>query len=100
MELRPINIGISVVFPPDTDTIQYAQDTKMRPKEIELLARITSLVKPELVAYDILKGISHGDYYIFPGRGTRLWFLLNGWVNGTMNRVIEYLISRARKNMS
>jgi 3-dehydrosphinganine reductase len=66
-ELKADNIGISIVYPPDTETPMLAEEHKIRPEETRVMS---SLIKPwtaQAVADCILRGVKAGKYAITPG---------------------------------
>jgi len=52
MELKPYNIHVSVLFPPDTDTPQLQEENKTKPLETKRLAGTVKLTSPEQVAME------------------------------------------------
>lgn len=66
-EVKADNIGISIVYPPDTETPMLAEENKIKPEETRVM---TSLVKPwtaQAVADCIMRGIKAGKFAITPG---------------------------------
>jgi 3-dehydrosphinganine reductase len=66
MELEPRNIGISIVFPPDTETPQLEFENQMKPPELQRISSTISAIPAERVAKAILKGITDNDFLVFP----------------------------------
>lgn len=66
MELEPKNIGVSVVFPPDTETPQLEFENTMKPSELERISGTIAPITPERVAKAILKGITSDHFLVFP----------------------------------
>ena len=66
-ELKADNIGISIAYPPDTETPMLVEENKTKPEETKA---ITDIVKPwtaEAVADCIMNGIAKGKFGITPG---------------------------------
>ena len=66
-ELKAEGVGISIAYPPDTETPMLAEENKIKPAETKL---ITGLVKPwsaDKVADCVLDGIARGRFAITPG---------------------------------
>lgn len=70
-ELLAHGIGVSVVFPADTDTPQLAYEEQYKPPETKAIAGNVKLLPPEQVAKEILSGIAAGRYQILPGSSTK-----------------------------
>lgn len=96
-ELKPLDIGISIVFPPDTDTPQLAYENEFKPFETKYLTGIPNERSPDEVAEAIVKGISQGDYLIFPSFDTRLWFKINNLLGAGVYPIMDILVNNARR---
>jgi short-subunit dehydrogenase len=75
-EVKPHGIGVSVVFPPDTDTYHIAYEKSLRTPELQKLSDDAGigplkfgLMSPAQVANSILTGVQRGKYIILPGAG-------------------------------
>jgi 3-dehydrosphinganine reductase len=66
-ELKPEGIGVSIVYPPDTDTPQLREELRVRPAITSRLAGGARVRKPEEVARAILDGVRRGRFTIAPG---------------------------------
>lgn len=60
-------LGITVVFPPDTDTPQLAAENEIKPPETKAIAGEVKMMSAEAVAQAMLKGIRGGKYHVVPG---------------------------------
>jgi 3-dehydrosphinganine reductase len=66
-ELSVDNIGISIVYPPDTETPMLEEENKIKPEETKLITGVVKTWSPEAVADCIMRGISRGAFAITPG---------------------------------
>jgi 3-dehydrosphinganine reductase len=66
-ELAPEGIGVSVVYPPDTDTPQYREELAHRPEPTSRIAAGARVLDADQVAGAILDGIRKGRFTIAPG---------------------------------
>ncbi len=69
-EMLGHGIGVSVVFPADTQTPQLVYEDQFKPPETRAIAGNVKLMEPERVATEILAGITAGRYHILPGTST------------------------------
>lgn len=83
VELKPLGIHVSVVFPPDTDTPQLAYEKSFQPVEVQRLYSDSGIgpfrfgtETAESVAAVILRDIKRGRYVILPGTGNRMMYHL------------------------
>ncbi|XP_028392001.1 3-ketodihydrosphingosine reductase-like [Dendronephthya gigantea] len=67
MEVRPHGIGVSIAFPPDTDTPGFEEENKDKPEETQLISASAGVFSPSLVAKDILNGVQSGKFLIASG---------------------------------
>lgn len=95
-ELKPLGVGVSIVFPPDTDTPQLAYENKFKPKETKALTSNAGLFSAERVAQEILRGIQRGKYVILPGLENKAIYLLNGFMGNAVYPIMDYMIASAR----
>lgn len=98
-ELKPLGIGVSIVFPPDTDTPQLAYENTLKPPETKALAGNAGLLSPLQVAEEILKSLPRGRYLILPGRETKILYLLHHLLGWAIYPVMDVLIRRAQRKM-
>ena len=98
-EMKPHGIGVSVVFPPDTDTPQLAYEKQFKPAETSALTSNGGLMSAESVAKSILAGIERGKYLILPGLESKLAYHLSGIFSDAVYPVMDWLVTQAqRKN--
>ncbi len=93
LELKPYNIRISVVYPPDTDTPQLAWEAPYRPPETHAVYGGT-IISPDTVARSIVNGIKRKRYSITPGvemtAVAHLAQLLGDWQFSVLDRLIAH----------
>jgi 3-dehydrosphinganine reductase len=66
-ELRPEGIGVSIVYPPDTDTPQLREELKTRPEITSKIAGSARVYSADDVADAIIRGIQRSRFTIAPG---------------------------------
>ena len=71
-ELLPHGVGVSVVYPPDTDTPQLAEENLIKPAETKAVAGNVKVMSAEAVAQTMLDGIVEGRVHIVPGMAGKL----------------------------
>jgi 3-dehydrosphinganine reductase len=93
-ELAP-RIHVAVVFPPDTDTPQLAEENREKPPETRALAGGAGLLSAEAVASAILRGVARGKATIVPGASARAVATLARLFPGIVRRVIDRELAQA-----
>ena len=66
-ELKPKGIGMTIVYPPDTDTPQLAAENKIKPPETQKITATAKTWTPQAVAQQILRGVEQNKFAIAPG---------------------------------
>jgi 3-dehydrosphinganine reductase len=98
VELKPLGIKVSIAFPPDTQTPQLFYEMPFRPEEQRALATIPPLL-PDMVAREILQGVSRGKYVILPGNSAKLFYFLSHVLAPAVSPVMDWLTARSRKKV-
>jgi 3-dehydrosphinganine reductase len=94
-ELGQSGIGVSIVYPPDTDTPQLREENKTKP---EVAKRITGTARTrsaEAVAEKIMQGIEKGAFAITPGWEMTLFFRFQSFLAPLAQRYFDYLAGKA-----
>ncbi|MBV8652113.1 MAG: SDR family NAD(P)-dependent oxidoreductase [Alphaproteobacteria bacterium] len=85
-ELAPERIGVSIVYPPDTDTPQLLEELRLRPEATSRIAGNAKVLSAEHVADAILHGIRRKRFTIAPGAEMTALALLHSLVGPLLHR--------------
>ncbi len=96
-EMKPHGIGVSVVFPPDTDTPQLAFEATIKPMETKAVSGSMKALSAEAVAQDIISGVERGRYRILPGLDNKILFALSGLLWGTIYPYMDMVVANAQR---
>lgn len=88
-ELIPYNIGVSVIYPPDTDTPQWHEENKIKPRETRVLSGNIKVMAPEKVATCLLRGIYRNSFSIVPGAMNKFTYFMNRHVPGIVWMIVS-----------
>lgn len=97
-ELKPLGLQISVVYPPDTDTPQLAQENQTKPLETKQISGTTKLLRPEDVAKAILTGIRKRQFMITPGQEMTVLAYLHSLLLPALNRYFDRIVARTQQH--
>jgi 3-dehydrosphinganine reductase len=76
-ELLDMNVGITVIFPPDTDTPQLVEENRIKPPETKAIAGEVKTLSADEVALTLLRAIRSGKYHVVPGvMGSFTYFMV------------------------
>jgi len=98
-ELKPYNITVSVLLPPDTETPQLWEENKIKPYETKVIAGNVKPMSPERVARELLEGIRRGKHLIIPGLESKLIYRLQGLSSSLLNWYMDRLVAKARADV-
>ena len=87
--LLPYNIGISVIYPPDTDTPQWHEENKIKPPETKALSGNIKVMPAGTIAAALLKGIARRKFTIVPGGMNRFTYLMNRHLPGIVWKIVS-----------
>jgi len=95
-ELKPLNIQLSILYPPDTDTPGFQKENETKPEELLIISEGGGLLRPENVARKLLAGVSKKKFYIHPGQSRLLWTLVRHFPK-LSHFIIDGELKKARK---
>lgn len=96
-ELKPRGLGVSILYPPDTDTPQLEYENRYKPPETVALAGGTSVMDPESVARVALQGVERGRYVIIPGWEGKLLYWLSGAAGTLAYPIMDWMLARTAR---
>lgn len=93
-ELKSLKIGISIIYPPDTDTPQLAEENKTKPPETKLITATAKLWSAEAVAKEIVKAIEKKTFAIAPGLELSILNKFHSLIAPGLNYYFDRLIAK------
>lgn len=97
MEMKVHGIGVSIIFPTDTDTPQLAYENQFKPVETRALSSAGGMNTASDIARYAIKGIERGQYYIMPKLDAKLIHLLNSLSPSLVNFIVDMIVANAIK---
>jgi 3-dehydrosphinganine reductase len=95
-ELKPAGVAVSIVYPPDTDTPQLAEENLTKPEETKALTAAAGLWTAEAVARATLEGVRRGRFAVTPG--VQLTAL--AWLHSLIAPVLRWSFDRTAVRVS
>jgi 3-dehydrosphinganine reductase len=95
-ELKPLGIKISVVYPPDTDTPQLAQENQTKPLETKQISGMAKIWSADQVAAALCKGIQNHQFMITPGQEMTVLARLHSLIAPLLNRYFDGMVAKLR----
>lgn len=97
-ELSAGRVGVSVVYPPDTDTPGFREERRARPEIMNRLAGAGGLMTADQVAQAIMRGIARRRFAITPGLPMTALAWLHSLAVPMLNRLwFDPLVARATR---
>jgi 3-dehydrosphinganine reductase len=94
-ELKGSGVEVAIVYPPDTDTPQLAEENKTKPPATKLITASATLWQAEKVAEEIIRGIDRGLFTISPGWEMKILVGLHSLIAPLLNRYFDGLVKKA-----
>lgn len=99
-ELKGTGIGLSIVYPPDTDTPQLEAENQTKPLETKNITASAEMWQPEDVAQEIIKGIKNQKFVVAPGLEMGLLAKLHSLLAPGLNWYFDRIVARTRSQSS
>jgi 3-dehydrosphinganine reductase len=96
-ELRPDNIGVTIAYPPDTETPMLEEENKTKPVETKLICGLADTWTADAVAGSIMRGIERGAFAVTPSLTLTLMHRLPGTVIPALRWYCDRLVDRVRR---
>lgn len=96
MEARPKGISVSVCYPPDTDTPQFAAEQEHLPAETKAIAGTVKPWRAEDVACVAVDGILKGRFAVYPGFELKALGRLCSLIHPLLDRYFAMIIDRVK----
>ena len=95
-ELKGLGVGISIIYPPDTDTPQLAEENKTKPLATKLITATAKVWSAEAVAKEIVKGIEKKTFAIAPGLELSILNKFHSLIAPGLNYYFDRLIAKSK----
>jgi 3-dehydrosphinganine reductase len=99
-ELTPRGVHAGVVYPPDVDTPQLADENRFKPAETRAISGAIKPLPAETVARAIVAGIERRRFVICPDLSTRALARLGSLLSPALNRSFDRKVAAARRATS
>lgn len=95
-ELAREGIGVSIAYPPDTDTPQLVEENRYKPPETKRITAQAGVWSADAVARVILDGVRRNRFAITPGWQIWALYRLHSLIGPVLQRHFDRLARRAR----
>jgi len=97
-ELKNMKLGVSVVYPPDTETPMLDAENITKPEETKLITGLAKTWTADAVASCIIRGIDRGKFSITPGVTIGLMHRFPGIIIPLLRWYADRLVAGANQN--
>jgi 3-dehydrosphinganine reductase len=97
-ELKGTGVQVSIVYPPDTDTPQLAEENLTKPAETKAITAGAGLWSADDVARLTLEGVSCGHFAITPGAQLTALYWLQGLLSPMLQWRFDGITARVRRD--
>jgi 3-dehydrosphinganine reductase len=95
-ELKADGVGVSIAYPPDTDTPMLAEENKTKPLETKLMTSVVKTWSAPAVASCIMRGIRRRKFAITPGLTITLMYRMPGIILPVLSWYCDRLAASVR----
>ncbi|WP_088892547.1 SDR family oxidoreductase [Leptolyngbya ohadii] len=95
-ELKPMGIGVSIVYPPDTDTPQLVEENKTKPPETKRITATAETWSADGVAREIMTGLQKQAFTIAPGTEMSVLAKLHSVIAPGLNWYFDRMVREVR----
>lgn len=95
-ELKVAGIGISIVYPPDTDTPQLIAENRTKPPETKRITATAKTWTAAAVAQTILTGVEKGTFIVAPGQEMSVLARLHSVLAPGLNWYFDRIVAQTR----
>ncbi|MEO1396814.1 MAG: SDR family oxidoreductase [Cyanobacteria bacterium J06634_5] len=95
-EFKPMNISVSIAYPPDTDTPQLTAENLTKPAATKQITATASLWSAEAVAQKIVQGMAKGQFEISPGHEISILTRMHSLISPLLNRYFDRIVARSK----
>lgn len=95
-ELKPDGIAVSIVYPPDTDTPQLAEENKIKPPETKAIGGSADVMSADTVAKVIVRGLKKRKFTIAPGLSMKLLNIAHRIAAPLLNRYFDAIVKKTQ----
>jgi len=92
-ELKPYNINVSMIYPPDTETPGFEKEKETKPEESKEITVGYTVEKPENLAPQIVDGLKSGHFHIGMDFGAKMSAALSPGLTPRTYPLLELLFS-------
>jgi 3-dehydrosphinganine reductase len=96
-EAKDYGIGVTMIYPPDTDTPMYHNEMESKLPECIALSESAKLVQPEEVAQKFLKGILKNKFEVFCNTESRMIRMLRFVFPNVYFKAVDNIIEKDRR---
>jgi 3-dehydrosphinganine reductase len=99
-ELKPDNITVSILCPPDTDTPGFKTENLTKPRETIEISGKVKLLSAQEVADQFIKGILKQTKIIIPSMDGKFTIFMKRLLPSIVDGVMDGAIAKVRKSQS
>jgi 3-dehydrosphinganine reductase len=99
-EVKADGVGISIAYPPDTETPMLVEENKTKPEETKLITGLVKTWSAEAVAECIVEGIARERFAITPGATIAAMNRMPGILIPILHWYSDRLASKVRRQRS
>jgi 3-dehydrosphinganine reductase len=96
VEMKPKGVGVTIVYPPDTDTPQLVAENLTKPMETKCISGNTKVLSADAVATAILRGVKKKKFSVSPGFEMKMLNVINSCFAPVLYRYFDRVVRKCQ----
>jgi 3-dehydrosphinganine reductase len=95
-EMRPYNVKVCVLCPPDVDTPMFREENRVKPIETKKISETAKVMKAEDVAGAAIQGLDRGSFVIIPNLSGKALRIVNALTPSLLDKYLDRIVDKVR----
>jgi 3-dehydrosphinganine reductase len=95
-EVRPYNVKVSVLCPPDVDTPMLRKENRVKPLETLRISELGKVMEADEAARAAMRGLDKAQFIIIPDLSSKAFRLMNAVMPSLIDKFLDKKIDKVR----
>ena len=96
-EIRPYNVKVCVLCPPDVDTPMFREENRVKPVETKKISETAKVMKAEDVARAAIQGLDRSSFVIIPNLSGKALRIVNALMPSLLDKYLDRIVDKVRR---
>ena len=95
-EVRPYNVKVSVLCPPDVDTPMLRKENRVKPLETLRISELGNVMEADEVARAAIRGLDKAQFIIIPDLSSKAFRVMNMIMPSLIDKFFDKIVDKVR----